>query len=722
LGPDGKKPFPGADIAVTVAGPERPDELYHPGRAGGQLLGRDRTDARGQYELSVPQTTHGYRRLSVWASAPGYAPFLRLVEPLGITDSKHEFLKDRAHQLIPAQTVRGRLLDPDGRPAKQVPLLVLGMLNEQGPIHINVIYYEPPVPLPGWPKDVITDDDGVFTLHDIGPNTKVLLQVRDEHYATNWISITAGTKEQAKPVDLKLLPARTLVGRITAKDTGKPLAGADVVVETHMPYPDPPYGAFPGSVTARTDVNGEFRVRPFPGERLEVFVYPARGEPCLPVRHYLTWPAGTKEHKFDLKVPRGIQLRGKVAEEGTDRPVGGAAVFFRWGYRNNPYRGLTGEHKDVEWWHRDSATAADGTFTITVPPGPGLLMVKAAEPGFVPVETSSRQAEGGKGGTPYFPDAFAALKLKPADAPADFSFRLRRGVVFRGQVVSGDGKPVKSALLFTTRYIPEGIEFKGRHLVVRDGRFELPGCDPAGKIPVCVYDPEKREGAFAEFDVGGGDGPTIRLSPCTAGTVRVTDKSGKPVRGANLGLHLVLRPGEDANRSADSGTPAEIDVPAESLYKEDFQPADAGDGTFPLRDLVPGATYYVRATSPRLYSERITFTAPKTGAQNLGLLTLEPPQPRKKPGTPPPVREPYIYEPRAVDPDDDPITFDLVQGPEGMTFDPQTGVLFWVPGPKQAGNHPVILRASDSYGRTAIQQFQISVSAPAGNQPRPGKQ
>jgi hypothetical protein len=363
----------------------------------------------------------------------------------------------------------------------------------------------------------------------------------------------------------------------------------------------------------------------------------------------------------------------------------------------------------VEWRYRNTATDADGRFQLTVPPGPGLVLVKAAEPDFVRTEVGSQVAEGGAGGTPYFPDGFVPLRLNPGDAPPDFAVKLRRGVTFRGGVLSSDGTPVPAAMLFTPKYLPDGAEFKGRHLVVRSGRFELPGCEPGATIGVWVYDPERKEGGRAEFVVGAGGDPTLKLAPCVTGTVKVVDRAGKPARRSHLSFDLVLRPGEDANRSALNGTPAAIGVPYTSLYSWELQPNDEGhEGTFPLRDLIPGAMYAVRALTTSTFSAGLTFTTPLAGALEPITLTVEPPVPLKKP-TAPARLQPYVYRPKLEDPEGDPIAFDLVQGPPGMTCDPQTGVLFWQPAPEQAGVHPVAIRASDSYGRTSIQRFQLNI-------------
>ncbi|MDX9856310.1 MAG: LamG-like jellyroll fold domain-containing protein [candidate division Zixibacteria bacterium] len=54
-------------------------------------------------------------------------------------------------------------------------------------------------------------------------------------------------------------------------------------------------------------------------------------------------------------------------------------------------------------------------------------------------------------------------------------------------------------------------------------------------------------------------------------------------------------------------------------------------------------------------------------------------------------------------------TFNLVSGPAGMTIDPLTGLLFWVPA--TTGSFPVTIAAANSEG-TSEQSFVVSVAAP----------
>jgi len=75
----------------------------------------------------------------------------------------------------------------------------------------------------------------------------------------------------------------------------------------------------------------------------------------------------------------------------------------------------------------------------------------------------------------------------------------------------------------------------------------------------------------------------------------------------------------------------------------------------------------------------------------------------------------YRYEPVALDSDSDPLTFELIEAPTGLTLDPATGVLEWTPNGDDFGSHDVGLEVSDSRGGAASQTFAISVHGEPGN-------
>ncbi len=77
----------------------------------------------------------------------------------------------------------------------------------------------------------------------------------------------------------------------------------------------------------------------------------------------------------------------------------------------------------------------------------------------------------------------------------------------------------------------------------------------------------------------------------------------------------------------------------------------------------------------------------------------------------------YIYDAAAADPDNDPLTFALVQAPIGMGIDPVSGQVSWTPSISQLGNQAVTIQADDGRGGIAEQSFVIIVTAPPNRNP-----
>jgi hypothetical protein len=72
----------------------------------------------------------------------------------------------------------------------------------------------------------------------------------------------------------------------------------------------------------------------------------------------------------------------------------------------------------------------------------------------------------------------------------------------------------------------------------------------------------------------------------------------------------------------------------------------------------------------------------------------------------------YSYQPVIEDPDQDILTFNLLQAPEGMTIDAE-GLVTWTPSAIQVGRHDVLIQVSDGVGGTDTQAFSITVAAGA---------
>src|SRR5262249_24373972 len=73
---------------------------------------------------------------------------------------------------------------------------------------------------------------------------------------------------------------------------------------------------------------------------------------------------------------------------------------------------------------------------------------------------------------------------------------------------------------------------------------------------------------------------------------------------------------------------------------------------------------------------------------------------------------PLRFVAMATDPAGDPLTYDLVVTPPGMTIDAAKGIVVWVPTADQVGGQDVTLRVRDGRGGVALQSFQLAVSRP----------
>lgn len=70
----------------------------------------------------------------------------------------------------------------------------------------------------------------------------------------------------------------------------------------------------------------------------------------------------------------------------------------------------------------------------------------------------------------------------------------------------------------------------------------------------------------------------------------------------------------------------------------------------------------------------------------------------------------YTYDANAIDPDFDPITFSLISGPAGLTVNPFTGVVQWVPNYNQGGSsYNVLMSVTDGRSMPVTHPFTIFV-------------
>ncbi len=635
LDPQGK-PVPHATTMVyaSLKWPGRGDRLAPMWPAA---IGKARSDGSGWFRLDAPRISSArHDQTGAVAIAPGYGAGWVELDP----DADQP---DADITLRPEQVIQGRLFDVQGRPVRGVKVAVetMGTIVTGDPImtagETEGPYFlrNQPADLPAWPRPATTDADGRFTIRGVGRGIRIGLSIDDPRFARQRrVEVDTNGDSDTKNVTMAVEPARIINGRVTYADTGRTAHHAVVGISIQT---DDGGSTWEGDV--ETDDQGRFHANSGSGHRYLLYAFPPEHGPYLNGGATLEWPKGAIEHSVELTLPRGVLIRGKVTEEGSDKPVAGARI----GYISNPDR-----DQQTGAWNTRATTAADGSFQFGVMPAPGYLTVLGPGEDYVLREIGQRMALTGQpGGRRLYAHAFHALDLKPDSARQEVAITLRPSAAVQGQVVGPDGQPVRDALVISRVVLPPlptWVSFLfwtgNHHGAVRDGHFAVHGLADDTEVPVYFLDARHELGATVFLSSKSAQsGPvTVRLQPCGQARARLVDPAGKPVARSrdSYGSHmtmLVVTPGPSRS-SQDQADQARLAADQDFLARFDsihYQKGLISDsqGQLALPALIPGATYRIYdgtmgdEAGPRLRKE---FTVKPGESLDLGDILVEKPQ------------------------------------------------------------------------------------------------
>jgi RNA polymerase sigma factor (sigma-70 family) len=597
LDPAGK-PAAGADVAVIAwaTNPNRVQRSY----ARWHVLGSGKTNAQGAFRLAVPRTSR--RR---------YASACALARAAGHGLARADFDPDAARpevrlRLPREQAVHGRLIDLQGKGAAGVQVFATALQSPPAAkqsfyVMSYIIFSEPPQGLPPWPATTTTDARGRFTLRGLGPDWAGTVQARDGRFARQEFEFQPAGSKGAKPLTGALAPAQILEGTVTYGDTGKPVPHARLMVFS-MPEPRPG-GLHIQQMGGKADATGRFRLAPFLGAYHTVLALPPPGTPYLSHRKQVRWPkADVTKQEVQLSLIRGILVRGRITEKPSGKPVAGASVSFVQNRTNNRfYRDDTGTSWDEV--QQVGVSDKDGNFQLPVLPGPNHLLVCGPTPDYVKVETSLKKIEGlpTNADHRYYLDAVVPLNLKPQPGPHQAAITLHRGVTLTGKVLDPDGKPVAKGLLLCRYYFPR--EYSHNNMAryakeFKDGRFELPGCDPDRATEVFFLDVAHQLGAVVQLSPKElrARPATVRLRRCGTAKVRLVDDKGQPLANVRCHVDLVITPGIPwADSFRQKGMLGETAFLSSLDRKRHEDLRSNARGLLTLPTLIPGATHWLYA-------------------------------------------------------------------------------------------------------------------------------
>jgi beta-lactamase regulating signal transducer with metallopeptidase domain/protocatechuate 3,4-dioxygenase beta subunit len=612
------KGIAGAQVAVTGL-PDtliilRDDDVVNRTR----LLGQAKADADGRFRLTTPKfssTTH--RIVKIAAAADGFclgaqAIGLDVEQPnITITLGKEE-------------TIRGRVVGPDGKPAANVEVFIGSVFAQPGDVFLGS-----DEPVSFWPKPVKTDSQGRFTLRGVDRDQRVSLALRDERFAKEGFVIAPANQrsnrvslDSSGELVLSPAPARAATvfeGKITCGDTGKPAAGAFVAIDGLR---ESSGGTWLRS-RATTDAAGRFRVKsPHEATVFCVTVSPADGQPYLICEQQISLTDKEQPPKIEIALPRGVLLRGKVVEKQSGRPVAGAAIVFN----EYQYPRYAPERAPANHTPRTpcTVTKADGTFALGVPPGFGLLLAQGPGGDYIRHEVAPADFGVRAGGilNRHYVAAFAALDPKIDEEPDEQNLTIERGVTLRGRIVGPGDSSVGEVQIQSTHFCTFN-NYHGNGLMTHGGEFELHGLDPGASEAFYFLDMKNQLGATVKISGKSAEaGPlVVRLQPCGKAVARFVNAEGSPLAKLSPLPSIVLSP----NRfDIVDGQPRRA-VWADHVYmidrdemRDSPERMTDKDGRFTFRALIPGAPYGIGVLNHSLQDYDRSFSVESGETVELG--------------------------------------------------------------------------------------------------------
>ena len=532
LDPKGK-PVPGATVMVYARSLE-PQRV--PSMAAQVPLGDARSDASGRFRIDAPRTSSFHHdNFGAVAIAPGYG--LGWVELDPDDDQPAAVIS-----LRPEQVINGRLFDVQEQSVQGVTLSVTSIRRKAPQAAVRVrgrfdgIFFASTTAneFPAWPKPVTTDAEGRFTLRGVGQDVRAAVTVHHPRFALQTLDVETDASSESKSFSAGLAPAQIINVRVTYADTGGPVPHAPLRVMASR-------GNVGLPALFETDAEGRCRVNSRPSDGIyNVWAYPPDREPYLIDHNRINWPKGALEQSLELKLPRGVLIRGKVTEEGGKPITEAAVVFSSRGEVRNPTGGTF------------AFTASDGSFQLGALPGPGYLSIKGPSEDYMFRAIGYRMAaEGQPGGRRIYSHAHIPLDPKLDIDSEQLNVVLHRGATVKGQVVGPDGQPVRDAWMISRIILDprSGVwsSWTGRlHGKAREGRFEIHGLDPEAETAVYFLEPKRKLGGVLNLKGKPSTGAPIvvRVEPCGTARARFVDPRGKPVAG-NLRriIAMVVTPG-----------------------------------------------------------------------------------------------------------------------------------------------------------------------------------
>jgi len=356
-----------------------------------------------------------------------------------------------------------------------------------------------------------SDSNGQVVFPHVLAGQLVNIAVEDDRFAQlseqeNDIPLLA-SKPTNEAGHIRLVPAASVSGRVTFGATGKPAAGVRVSAQSQR-------GA--GFSSAVTAADGTYTM-----SRLRASVYNIALDLDENEKLSKDWTAvaledygvesGAHQTDADLSLISGTIITGKLLLDDTKKPLADVAI------------GVYGPaHPQSSGWVQRTITAADGSYTLRVPPGQQYVYVMQSRgTGFV-VDNMSKK--------------ITTVDGKPSTV--DFlAHSTANNEVIKGKVVDAQGNPVAGAKVMAVPPIWEMAQpFAGT--TNSDGTFTVEAPRSKKKEKLWAEKDDLFSRKAVDWKPGQRDPINLTVEPNVQSAIegRVLDTAGQPVTEARVQL------------------------------------------------------------------------------------------------------------------------------------------------------------------------------------------
>jgi RNA polymerase sigma factor (sigma-70 family) len=571
VGPDGK-PMAGVPINTRKPGKTEND------KPAAQELAK--TDADGRFSVTLDPLPPGEPdSRQVVAAKAGFGPAWVTVPDIGDGPVSLKLAADD----VP---VKGRVTDLEGKPVAKAVVTVRSVaatptgdwskLWEEWPRSPYLALraegkglYQPT--LGGLPESVTADADGKFEIKGVGRGRLLGLVFEGTGIETAACRVVLDPKFDPKVVEQPTRgtmpggtfqpgpalygptfthagnPSQPVVGTVTDATTGKPLAGVRVLGNVAGPF------WYENNSTTKTGGDGMFTLHGVAkADKVSLWVSAAKNQPYLSYYTTVAGKPGLTEIAADLKLTRGVRVKGRVVEKESGKPVAGAALQYTALADNKHYAAWMGDRRASGGVA--NITAADGRFEFTALPGAGVVLaqgetrgrtagtsytqVRVAKPDLPRADLSNVTGLGetftaaaGHIITLHSISGYAIIDPKPTDDTAEVTIEFDRGKTATGTVVGPDGKPAAgvTAYKLTACYdVPQKL---------KDGAFTAIALEADRPRTLLFVDEAKK--LAGSIDLKGDEKDvTVKLQRWGKISGRLLDADGKPLAGASVRVYV----------------------------------------------------------------------------------------------------------------------------------------------------------------------------------------